>query len=80
MRRRWTRRLVASSLAALTGREHETAVEALRALAERTTSKLEGMFVGIRAVDADSKGTLIQVALPFAIALLKQIDSISIRD
>jgi hypothetical protein len=42
------------------------------------TVELEGMFVGIWAVDADGKGTLIQVVPQFAIAPLGEIDSISI--
>jgi len=44
------------------------------------TVELDGMVVGIWAVDANGNGTLIQVVPPFAIAPLEEIDSISIRD
>ena len=42
------------------------------------TVELDGMFVGIWAVDADGNGTLIQ--LNPAVAPLSSIDTISIRD
>lgn len=44
------------------------------------TAPIEGMFVGIWAVDAMGNGSLIQVAPPGAIAPLSVIDTISIRD
>ncbi len=44
------------------------------------TILLDGMFVGIWAVDAMGKGTLLQVVPPGAIAPLSAIDAVSIRD
>jgi len=44
------------------------------------TVELDGMFVGIWAVDALRNGILIQVVAPAAIAPLSAIDAISIRD
>jgi len=44
------------------------------------TVELDGMFVGIWAVDALGNGILMQVVPPAAIAPLTVIDSISIRD
>lgn len=45
-----------------------------------TDPPIEGMFVGIWAVDALGNGSLIQVVPPGAIAPLSVIDTISIRD
>lgn len=44
------------------------------------TAPIDGMFVGIWAVDALGNGSLIQVVPPGAIAPLSVIDTISIRD
>ena len=44
------------------------------------TVEIEGMFVGIWAVDAMGNGTLIQTVLPGEVAPLNIIDTISIRD